>query len=190
MPRGIGGPLGPRSREKPRDRGFLRRRGYNSHSMKSSAATPDAYVKSLSEDRRRAIAAVRKVILDNLPEGYEEVVDFGMLVYVVPLRRFPDTYNGHPLGIVALASQKQYMSLYLMCVYGDPKTRAWFEAEFRKAGKKLDIGKSCVRFRTLDDLPLDVIGKAVARVPVMKLLEMYRKSREGKPGAARRVRKS
>lgn len=158
--------------------------------MKSSAATPDAYVKSLPEERRRAIAAVRQVILENLPEGYEETVDFGMLVYVVPLRRFPDTYNGRPLGIVALASQKQYMSLYLMCVYGDPKTRAWFEAEFRKAGKKLDIGKSCVRFRTIEDLPLEVIGQAVARVPMKKFLDIYRKSREGKPGEARRVRES
>jgi hypothetical protein len=158
--------------------------------MKSSAATPDAYVKSLPEDRRQAIAAVREIILDNLPEGYEEIVDFGMLVYVVPLRVLPDTYNGHPLGIVALASQKQYMSLYLMCVYGDAASRKWFEAEFRKAGKKLDMGKSCVRFRTLDDLPLDVIGQAVARVPMKKFLEIYRKSRRGKSGAARRVRKS
>jgi len=183
-------PRASRPREIPRACGFPRRRGYNPLHMKIKAATPDAYVKSLAQERRLAIAAVRKVILDNLPEGYQEIVDFGMLMYVVPLRRFPDTYNGRPLAIVALASQKQYLSLYLMCVYGDPKTRAWFEAEFRKAGKKLDIGKSCVRFRKIEDLPLDVIGQAVARVPVAKFLGLYRKSRTGKSGAATRVRKA
>lgn len=148
--------------------------------MKSSAATPDAYVKSLPADRREAIRALRGVILKNLPKGYEEIVDFGMLAYVVPLRLYPETYNGRPLAIAALASQKQYMSLYLMCVYGDPSTRTWFEAEFRKAGKKLDMGKSCVRFKSLEDLPLDVIGKAIARVPPDKYLRIYERSRTRK----------
>ncbi|MBV8880946.1 MAG: DUF1801 domain-containing protein [Planctomycetaceae bacterium] len=146
--------------------------------MKSSARTPDAYVKSLPADRREAIAAVRAVVLDHLPKGFVEIVDFGMLSYVVPLERFPDTYNGHPLPIVALASQKRSMSLYLMCVYGHPATRAWFVSAFRKAGKKLDRGKSCVRFKSVDDLPLDVIGKAVARVSVARFLALYRKSRK------------
>jgi hypothetical protein len=148
--------------------------------MKSSAKTPDAYVKSLPADRREVIRTVRGTILKHLPKGYEEVVDFGMLVYVVPLRRYPETYNGHPLGLAALASQKQYMSLYLMCVYGDAPTRRWFEAAFKKAGKKLDMGKSCVRFTSLDDLPLDVIGKAIARVPVDKYIEVYERSRKRK----------
>jgi hypothetical protein len=151
--------------------------------MKSSARTPDAYVKSLPADRREAIRAVRAIILKNLPEGYEEIVDFGMLAYVVPLRRFPDTYNGHPLAVTALASQKQYMSLYLMCVYGDKESRLWFESEFRKAGKKLDMGKSCVRFKRLDDLPLDVIGKAVARVPLERYLRIYEKFRKARTDA-------
>jgi hypothetical protein len=148
--------------------------------MRSRAATPAAYVKSLSEDRRRAIQAVRQVILKNLPKGYEEIVDFGMLAYVVPLKRFPDTYNGRPLAIAALASQKQYMSVYLMCVYGDSGLREWFQSAFKKAGKKLDMGKSCVRFKSLDDLPLDVIGEAVARVPLETFLRIYEKSRQGK----------
>ena len=148
--------------------------------MKSSAKTPDAYVKSLPADRRHAIRQVRAVILKHLPKGYQEIVDFGMLAYVVPLKRLPETYNGHPLPIAALASQKQYMSVYLMCVYGDTASRSWFQSEFRKAGKKLDMGKSCVRFRKLDDLPLEVIGKAVARVSVDAYLKIYEKSRHRK----------
>ncbi|HEV3026386.1 MAG TPA: DUF1801 domain-containing protein [Planctomycetota bacterium] len=146
--------------------------------MKSRAQTPDAYVKSLPPERREAISAVRATIRRNLPDGYEEIVDFGMLAYVVPLRRFPDTYNGHPLAIAALASQKQYMSVYLMCVYGDPALRVWFESEFRKAGKKLDMGKSCVRFKKLDDLPLGVLGQAVARVSPGAFLQIYKRSRK------------
>lgn len=148
--------------------------------MKSSAKTPDAYVKSLPADRREAIEAVRKVILKNLPQGYEEIVDFGMLAYVVPLKRFPKTYNGHPAMIAALASQKQYMSVYLMGVYGSGKVAKSFEAAFKKAGKKLDKGKSCVRFKSLDDLVLDAVGKVIAAVPVDKYLEIYEKSREGR----------
>ena len=148
--------------------------------MKSSAKTPEAYVKSLPADRRAAISQVRAVLLKNLPEGYEEIVDFGMLAYVVPLKRLPETYNGHPLPIAALASQKQYMSVYLMGVYGDKASRTWFESAFQKAGKKLDMGKFCVRFRKIDDLPLEVIGKAVARVSVDAYLKIYEKSRQGK----------
>lgn len=159
---------------------------YTAGCMKSSAKTPDAYVKSLPADRREAVSQVRKVILKNLPKGYEEIVDFGMLAYVVPLQRLPDTYNGHPLAIAALASQKQYMSVYLMGVYGHRPTRAWFESEFRKAGKKLDMGKSCVRFKKLDDLPLDVIGKAIARVSVDDYVKIYEKSRKRKGQGLRR----
>ena len=148
--------------------------------MKSSAKTPDAYVKSLPADRREAISAVRKVILKNLPKGYEEIVDFGMLAYVVPLKRFPNTYNGHPAMIAALASQKQYMSVYLMGVYGSGAVAKSFAAAFKKAGKKLDKGKSCVRFKSLDDLVLDALGDVIAAVPVEQYLKIYEQSRTGK----------
>jgi hypothetical protein len=134
--------------------------------MKSSARTPGAYVASLSPDRREAIARVRAEILRNLPEGYEETVDFGLLAYVVPLRRFPCTYNGHPLMYAALASQKRHMAVYLTTVYGDPSIAKWFKAEYKKSGKKLDMGKSCIRFTKLDDLPLGLIGRAIARTPL------------------------
>ena len=145
--------------------------------MKSRAKMPAAYVKSLPAERREAISHVRKVILENLPEGYEETVDFGMLAYVVPLKRFPDTYNGHALAIAALASQKNYMAVYLMCVYGSKPLARWFQSAFKKAGKKLDMGKSCVRFKSIDDLPLDVIGEAIGRVSVDAFLKIYEKSR-------------
>lgn len=148
--------------------------------VQSKAKSVAEYLKELPEDRRKAISAVRKVILENLPDGYQEAMGWGMICYQVPLQRFPDTYNGQPLPIAALASQKQYMSVYLMCVYGNTDHHAWFREEFRKAGKKLNMGKSCVRFRTLDDLPLPVIGQAIARVPLKKYLAIYEKSREGR----------
>ena len=146
--------------------------------MISRAKTPKAYVDALPPDRRKAIAKVRSVILKSLPKGYQETIDFGMLAYVVPLKRYPDTYNGHPLMVAALASQKQSMSVYLMCVYADQATAKWFQEEYRKSGKKLDMGKSCIRFKRLEDLLLEVIGKAVSRVPVDTYLRHYEASRK------------
>lgn len=107
-------------------------------------------------------------------------MDFGMLAYVVPLKRYPKTYNGRPLMIAALASQKNAMSAYLMCVYGDPKTRAWFQSAWKKSGKKLDMGKSCLRFKSADELPLDLIGQAIARVSVDEFIGFYERSRTKK----------
>lgn len=137
-----------------------------------AASVPD-YLAALPPERRKAIAAVRKVIRANLPRGYEEGPLFGMISYYVPLTRFPDTYNGQPLWLAGLASQAAYMSIYLMCVYGDAKLRASFERDFRAAGKKLNMGKSCVRFKSVDDLPLDVIGKAIAAVSVDDYIAHY-----------------
>ena len=132
----------------------------------SNASTVKEYLAGLEPPLRKEIEAVRKVILQNLPKGFVETVDFGMLSYVVPLDRYPDTYNGHPLPIAGLAAQKNYNSLYLMAVYADPKTEKWFNDAYQASGKTLDMGKSCVRFHRADDLALDVIGKAVARFPV------------------------
>lgn len=140
-------------------------------------ASVDAYLAALPPDRREALSAVRKVILQNLPEGYEEGIHYGMIGYCIPLARYPKTYNGQPLSFAALASQKGYMSLYLTCVYGDPAMREWFESAYRAAGKRLDMGKSCIRFKSLDDLPLDVVGQAIARVPVDAFVAQYEKSR-------------
>ena len=137
--------------------------------MQSSARTVDEYLKSLPAGRRTAISAVRKVILANLPEGYEECMSYGMIGYVVPHCIYPKGYHcdpSLPLPFANLASQKNHMALYLMCCYGDKATDQWFRKAWAAAGKKLDMGKSCVRFKKLEDVPLEVIGQLIARVPV------------------------
>ena len=143
----------------------------------SSAQTVEEYLAELAPDRREAIDAVRKVILDNLPAGYEEMMQFGMIGYVIPLERYPVTYNKQALQYAALASQKHYMSVYLMSVYSDSDSEQWFAEQYRASGKKLDMGKSCVRFKKLDDLPLDLIGRAIARTPVDEYIEVYEAAR-------------
>lgn len=145
--------------------------------MQSDAKTPEEYLSELEPKRREAISAVRDVILENLPDGYEEVMQYGMLSYVVPLSEFADTYNGQPLMYIALASQKQYMSLYLTTVYGDPALSDWFKQRYLATGKKLNMGKSCVRFRKLEDLPLDLVAEVTALTPLATFLEEARASR-------------
>ena len=154
--------------------------------MKSSAATVGEYMDELTLERREAVSAVRDVVLANLPDGYEETIDFGMIAYVVPLERYPKTYNGHPLMYAALASEKNYVSVHLMNVYGDPETQQWFVDSYKATGKRLDMGKSCVRFRRLDDLPLDLIGEAVARTPMEEWIRVYEDARPPKRRAARK----
>jgi hypothetical protein len=146
----------------------------------SSATTVAQYLRELPADRRRIIAAVRAVIRRHLPPGYVEGMGWGMIAYSVPLSRYPKTYNGQPLMYAGLASQKNYCALHLVAVYGSPQQLAALKAGFRKAGKKLDIGKACLRFRTLDDLPLDVIGDAIARVPLDRFVEYFEKAQTGR----------
>jgi len=130
--------------------------------MQSNAKAIQAYISELRPERAAAIRAVRKLILENLPEGYEEVMNWGMITYQVPLSVYPDTYNKKPLMYAALASQKNHMAVYLSSIYTDEKKRQRFEEEYRSTGKRFDIGKSCVRFRKLEDLPLPLIGRAIA----------------------------
>lgn len=139
--------------------------------MRSEAKTVDAYLAQLPEDRRAAISAVREVILENLPHGYEESMNWGMIAYEVPLSTYPDTYNGQPLAYAALASQKNHMAVYLSGIYMDQKAREKFERDYRATGKRIDVGKSCVRFRKLEDLPLPVIGEAIAYLPADEFVE-------------------
>lgn len=141
--------------------------------MQSDAATVSEYLASLPDDRRPAIEAVRKTVKKSLPKGYVECMRWGMITYEVPLSTYPDTYNGQPLAYAAIASQKQHMAVYLMGIYGSESLRAQFEDEYRATGKRMDIGKSCVRFKKLDDLPLDVVGRAVAAVPLKDFLAMH-----------------
>ena len=117
--------------------------------MHSDAKTVKEYLDSVPEDRRKAISAVRKVILKNLPKGYEETMNWGMISYDVPLEIYPDTYNGKPLMYAALASQKNHMAVYLTGIYMSEKSLKDFETAYKATGKRYDVGKSCVRFKKL-----------------------------------------
>lgn len=145
--------------------------------MRSDAHTVTEYIARLPEERRAAIREVRGTILANLPEGYEEAMEWGMITFQVPLARYPDTYNGKPLMYAALASQKRHMAVYLTAVYADEKARDEFLEAYRASGKKLDMGKSCVRFAKLEDLPLDLIGKVIGTYPVDDYIGIYEASR-------------
>src|SRR5688572_140470 len=148
--------------------------------VQSKATTVQEYLDELPDDRREIIAEVRKVVKDNLPKGYQEMFGFGMIAYCIPLEKYPNTYNKQPLCYVALSAQKNYNSLYLMGAYATAAQRKALEAAFKKAGKRLDMGKSCVRFYSIDDLPLDVIGEVVASIPADEWIRIYESSRPRK----------
>lgn len=144
--------------------------------MTSDAKTVAEYLESLPEDRRAAISKVRAAIRKNLPKGYKEVMQYGMIAYVVPHALYPAGYHTDPkqaLPFAALASQKNNMAIYLMTVYQDPALDKWFRAQYAERGLKLDMGKSCIRFKKLEQVPLDVIGEVIARVPVADYIARY-----------------
>ena len=146
--------------------------------VRSAAATVEEYLQELPPDRREGIQAVRQVFLDNLPPGYVETMNWGMITYEIPLDRYPKTYNKQPLMYAALASQKRHMAVYLMCVYSLAESRTRFVERYKASGKKLDMGKSCVRFRKVEDLPLDLIAETVAGTSVEDYIEFYEASRK------------
>lgn len=141
--------------------------------MQSDAKTVNEYLQQLPPERRQAIEQVRAVILKNLPAGYEEVMNWGMITYQVPLAVKPDTYNKQPLSYAALASQKNHMAVYLSNIYSSEERREAFEQAYRATGKRYDVGKSCVRFRKLDDLPLDLIGESIAEISMHDFVADY-----------------
>jgi hypothetical protein len=143
----------------------------------STVSTPEEYLASLPADRAAVISAVRDTILKHLPEGYGETVSSGMLGYGVPLARYPKTYNKQPLSLVGLAAQKNYYALYLTMVYMDPATEQWFTAAWQEGGRKLDMGKGCVRFKSLESVPLDVVGQVVARFNPDQYIALYEANR-------------
>lgn len=145
--------------------------------MRSDAGSVDQYLEGLPLERREMVAAIRAVILEHLPQGYEESMTWGMPTYEIPLDRYPDTYNGKPLAYISLASQKNYVSLYLMSVYGDAEAEKWFHDRYAQSGKKLDMGKSCVRFKRLEDVPLDVVAEVVERTSVEDMIARYEAAR-------------
>jgi len=145
--------------------------------VSSTASTVSEYLASLPPERRAVIAAVRKLIRRNLPKGYREAMSFGMITYEIPLTRYPETYNGQPLAYVALAAQKNKYSLYLTCACMDEARATRLRDAHARAGKKLDMGKSCVRFRSLDDLELDAIAAEIASTTPAQFIERYEAER-------------
>ena len=140
-------------------------------------STVTEFLARLSPGRRREVKCVRTLIRRHLPPGYEESISKDMLVYQVPLTRYADTYNRQPLWYVALASEKSYLSLHLVSVYGDAAQARRLQEGFRAAGKKLDMGKACIHFQKADDLALDVIGTVIASMPVDRWVAIARAAR-------------
>jgi hypothetical protein len=145
--------------------------------VSSSAKTVSEYLASLPPERRKTIAAVRKLIRANMPKGYRETMGLGMITYEVPLTRYPRTYNGKPLVYVALAAQKNNYSLYLTCAYMDVARSERLRKAFARTGKKIDIGKSCIRFKSLDDLELRAITDEIASTTPDAFISRYEVSR-------------
>ncbi|MCC6321189.1 MAG: DUF1801 domain-containing protein [Phycisphaerales bacterium] len=161
--------------------------------MQSKAATVARYLAELPEDRRAVISAVRRVILENLDEGYAEGMQYGAIGYFVPHSIYPAGYHcdpRQPLPFAGLGSQKNHLSLGLMCCYSDSEENRWLRAAWVKAGKKLDMGKVCIRFKKLDDVPLEVIGEAVRRVPAAKYIAIYESALAQQRGSAARAPKT
>ena len=144
----------------------------------STAATVVQYLAELDQDRRESVSTVRNVILKHLPDGYQETMNWGMISYEVPLTIFPETYNKKPLLYCALAAQKQYNSIYLMNIYSSQKLECALKKGFARAGKKLTMGKSCVRFKNHQDLALNVIGEIVAATSLQAFIDTYKASRK------------
>lgn len=145
--------------------------------MQSKAITPDQYLAELPEDRSIAMQKIREVVLQNLPKGFKEVMGYGMLGYVVPKEIYPPGYHCTPelpLPFFNIASQKNSINIYHMVLYGDKTLHDWFVSEYSKRCKsKLDMGKSCVRFKKLDDIPYDLIGELLSKVTVEQWIERY-----------------
>jgi len=147
--------------------------------MADAPTTVKEYLDGLPDDRRKDLRKVRAAVNKGLPRGYKEGIQYGMIGWFVPHRLYPDGYHcdpKQPVPFAGLASQKSYMSLYLMCIYGDEEHRAWFEKAWAETGKKLSMGKSCVRFKKVEDVPVEVITEAVSRVPVESFVEAYEKA--------------
>ena len=147
--------------------------------MRGNATSLAEYLAGLPDERRSVVTKVRAAVRAAMPAGYKEGFAYGMICWSVPLERFPNTYNGQPLGYVSLAAQKSHYSLYLTSAYQDRVESAWLKAAFAKAGKRLDMGKSCLRFRRLDDLPLPIIAEFIRRTSVDALIAQYEAARAG-----------
>lgn len=148
--------------------------------MRSEAKTPEEYIQSLPADRKEAVMELRKVILKNIPKGFKEVMGYGMLGYVVPHSKYPSGYHcdpTQPLPFINIANQKNFIALYHMGLYSDPKLLKWFVDEYGKTSKtKLDMGKSCIRFKKPDQIPFKLIGELSSKITPEKWIECYEKN--------------
>ena len=143
-------------------------------------ATVDDYIAEQPAERRAVVSAVRDLVRQHLPKGYVETTNGKFINYEIPLERYPKTYNGQPLAYIAFAPQKNYYALYLMGVYQNEKLQKDLAASFKRAGKKLDMGKSCLRFKKLEDLELDAVARAIASTPPEKFIADYEAARAGR----------
>ena len=145
--------------------------------MKIEANTPDEYVTNIPEERQAAFFKLRQTILDNIPSGFEECINYGMIGYVVPKSIYPDGYHCDsklPLPFANLASQKKFIGFYHMGVYADPELYKWFTEEYSARCKyKLDMGKSCVRLKRMDDIPYDLIGELISKISTQDWISTY-----------------
>ena len=145
--------------------------------MQSKATSPKQYLEALPEDRKEPVSKLRQQILDNLPKGIEETMNYGMLGYVVPHSVYPDGYHcdpKSPLPFMSLASQKNFVAVYSMVLYSRKDLMDWFTSEYTKRCKyKLDMGKSCIRFKKMEDIPFDLIGELTAKVSTEEWIDIY-----------------
>lgn len=148
--------------------------------MQSKATTVEQYLRELPPERKEVVSSLRKVILDNLAEGFEEGISYGMIGYYVPHSIYPEGYHCDPqmpLPFAGLASQVRHVGFYHMGIYSDPELLKWFQTEYSKVCRtKLDMGKSCIRFKTMDDIPYELIGKLCAKGTVQEWIEVYEKA--------------
>ncbi|HEX8400562.1 MAG TPA: DUF1801 domain-containing protein [Allosphingosinicella sp.] len=147
--------------------------------VSSKAATPDDYLAELPPERRALVSRLRDLVNANLPGGYVERMSWGMIGWEVPLDRYPDTYNGQPLVYAALAAQKNHTALYLNCIYASAERTDRMKQAWAAAGKKLDMGKSCLRFKREDQIAEDVLAEAIRSVPVETFIAEYEAGRKG-----------
>jgi uncharacterized protein YdhG (YjbR/CyaY superfamily) len=145
--------------------------------MPSKVTTIEEYIAGLPAERKKPFEEIRKTIKKNLPKGFKECIAYGMIGYVVPLSTYPAGYHCNPalpLGFMCLASQKNYIALHHMGVYGDPKLLKWFTDEYAKAGVgKLDMGKGCIRFKNMDKIPFKLIGELCGKVTMEEWIKRY-----------------
>jgi len=148
--------------------------------MRPEGSTPAEYIENLPDDRRKAVAKLRSVINKNLPKGFQEGASDGFIHWCVPHKLYPAGYHcnpADPLPFLGIASQKNYIALYHMGIYSDPKLLKWFQDEWKKATpKRLDMGKSCIRFKNPDDIPYELIGELASRVTPQEWIGVYEKS--------------